>query len=52
MPDLGRPLEKEMATHYSILPWKIAGTEDPGGLHTVHGVTKSHTRFEHTHTHI
>ena len=23
------PLEKEMATHYSILAWKIAWTEEP-----------------------
>ena len=25
------PLEKEMATHYSILAWKIPWTEEPGG---------------------
>ena len=24
--------EKEMATHSSILPWKIPWTEDPDGL--------------------
>ena len=24
------PLEKEMATHSSILPWKIPWTEEPG----------------------
>ena len=31
---LGRedPLEKEMATHSSILAWKISKTEEPGGL--------------------
>ena len=31
---LGRedPLEKEMATHSSILAWRILWTEDPGGL--------------------
>ena len=31
---LGRedPLEKEMATHSSILAWRIPGTEEPGGL--------------------
>ena len=31
---LGRedPLEKEMATHSSILAWKIPWTEGPGGL--------------------
>ena len=26
------PLEKEMATHYSILAWEIPWTEEPGGL--------------------
>ena len=32
--DLGwkDPLEKEMATHSSILAWKIPWTEEPGGL--------------------
>ena len=34
---LGRedPLEKEMATHYSILAWRIPWTEEPGGLQSV-----------------
>ena len=26
------PLEKERATHSSILAWKILWTEEPGGL--------------------
>ena len=26
------PLEEEMATHSSILPWRISQTEEPGGL--------------------
>ena len=26
------PLEKEMATHSSILTWRIPRTEEPGGL--------------------
>ena len=26
------PLEKGMATHSSILAWRIPGTEKPGGL--------------------
>ena len=26
------PLEKEMATHSSILAWEIQWTEEPGGL--------------------
>ena len=28
-------LEKEMATHFSILAWKIPWTEEPGGLQTM-----------------
>ena len=39
------PLEKQMATHSSILAWRIPWTEEPGGLYIVHGVTKSHTRL-------
>ena len=33
-------LEKGMATHSSILAWKIPWTEEPGGP-TVHGIAKS-----------
>ena len=29
------PLEKEMATHSSILAWSIPWTEDPGGLQSI-----------------
>ena len=29
---LGRPLEKEVAPHFSILAWEIAWTEEPGRL--------------------
>ena len=29
------PLEKEMATHSSILAWRIPWTEEPGGLQSV-----------------
>ena len=29
------PLEKEMATHFSILAWKISWTEGPGGLYSM-----------------
>ena len=36
------PLEKEMATHSSILAWRISWTEEPGAI--VHGVTKSQTQ--------
>ena len=31
------PLEKGMATHPSILAWRIPSIEEPGGA-TVHGV--------------
>ena len=29
------PLEKEMATHSSILAWKISWTKEPGGLQSM-----------------
>ena len=29
------PLEKEMATHFSILAWKIPWREDPGRLQSM-----------------
>ena len=34
---LGRedPLEKEMATHSSILAWKISWTQEPGALQSM-----------------
>ena len=38
------PLEKEMATHSSILAWRIPWTEEPGGA-TVHGVAKSQAQL-------
>ena len=43
---LGRedPLEKEMATHSSILGWEIPWTEEPGGLQFM-GSQKSWTQF-------
>ena len=32
---LGRSLEKRMATHSSILAWKISWTEESGGLQSL-----------------
>ena len=32
IPEQEDPLEKEMATHSSILVWEIPWTEEPGGL--------------------
>ena len=34
-----------MGPYSSILAWRIPGTEDTGGLHTVHGVAKNCTRL-------
>ena len=39
------PLEKGMATHSSVLAWRTPWTEEPGGLHTVHGVAKNRTQL-------
>ena len=33
------PLEEKVATHSSILAWRIPGTDEPGGLQSV-GVAK------------
>ena len=43
---LGRedPLEKGMATHSSILAWKIPQTKEPGGLQSM-GSQKSWTQL-------
>ena len=43
------PLEKEMATHTSILAWRIPWTEEPGGLQSI-GLQRDMTeRLTHTH---
>ena len=36
-PSLGKedPIEEEMATHPSVLAWKIPWTEEPGGLQSM-----------------
>ena len=36
------PLEKEMATHSSILAWRIPWTEEPGGLQTMRSQRVGH----------
>ena len=42
------PLEKEMATHSSILAYRIPWTEEPGGLQSM-GVTKETQLRTHSH---
>ena len=44
------PLEKEMATHSSVLAWEIPRTEEPGGLQSTgsprvgHDLVTEHAR--------
>ena len=42
---LGRedPLEEEMATHSSILAWRIPRTEEPGGLSSTESQRVGHS---------
>ena len=39
------PLEKEIATHSSILAWEIPWAEKPGGLQSM-GLLKSRTQLK------
>ena len=47
------PPEEEMATHSSILAWRIPWTEEPGGLETVGSRRVGHdgSTLAHTHKH-
>ena len=47
VPSLGweDALEERMATHSSILAWRIPWTEEPGGLQSTGGVAKSQTEL-------
>ena len=49
------PLEREMATHSSILAWKIPRTEEPGELYSPEGRRAGHdlvTEQKHIHSEI
>ena len=39
-------LEKEMATHSSVLAWRIPGMGQPGGVYGVYGVAQSRTQLK------
>ena len=41
------PLEKGMATHSSVLAWKIPGTEEPGGMQSMG--SQSQTQLSNKH---
>ena len=51
VPSPGREnsLEKVMATHSSILAWRILWTEEPGGLQSVGSQRVRQDRKTHTH---
>ena len=56
VPSLGAEdaLEKEMATHLSILAWNIPWMEQPGRLQSIGSQRVGHdleTKCKHTHTH-
>ena len=46
----GDPLEEEMATHSSILAWKVPGTEEPGGIQSVGSQGVGHEHKKHVRT--
>ena len=41
------PLEKEMATHSSILGWRIPLTEEPGGLQSMGSQSRTRLSGQH-----
>ena len=43
------PLEKGMATHCSILAWRIPWTEEPGGLQSTGSQSGTTERLPHVH---
>ena len=43
------PLEEEMATHSSILAWKLPWTEEPGGLQSMRLLESDTTERQCTH---
>ena len=51
VPSLGQEdtLEKKMATHSSILAWKIPWTEEPGGLQSMGSQRMGHDRATSLH---
>ena len=49
IPGSGRSLEEEMATHSSVLAWRIPWAEEPGGLQSM-GSQKVRHSWEHTHS--
>ena len=44
------PLEKEMATHFSIFAWRIPWTEEPGDLQSMRSLRVGHNSATNIHT--
>ena len=44
------PLEEEMASHSSILAWRIPGTEEPGGQQSMRSQSQTQLKRLSTHT--
>ena len=55
IPGSGDPMEEGMATHSSILTWRIPWTEEPGGLQSIELQRAGHDRSDlalaHAHIH-
>ena len=50
IPGLGRSLEKGMATHSSVLAWRIPWTEEPGRLQSMESQRVRHIGATNTFT--
>ena len=53
-PDQEDPLEEDMASHSSVLAWRIPWTQEPGGLQSAVSqkldmIEQMNTRGTHTH---
>ena len=46
------PLEKEMATHSSVLIWRIPWTEEPGRLQSLRSQSQTQLSDNHSLTHL
>jgi len=52
IPGMGISLEEAMATHFSVLVWKIPWTEEPSGLQSLGSGCKESGTTEQTQLHI
>ena len=50
--DWDNPLENGMATHSSILAWRIPWAKEPGGLQSMGSQSQTQQSDQHIHTHL